>query len=105
MSDLPPIFIPSGVYGEPMLGTADMWRDPEGRYVKASDYLALRKVAIDLLREKLAAEEQQHVCAFVRDQVRCPRCDNYFGGHATGGDDICDCFPRDATYTGDIKRE
>lgn len=24
-------------------------------------------------------------------QVRCPKCDKYYGGHATGGDDICCC--------------
>lgn len=24
-------------------------------------------------------------------EVRCPKCGEYYGGHATGGDDICDC--------------
>lgn len=96
MSDatLPPIFIPSGVYGEPMLGTADMWRDPEGRYVKAADYLALKakwEFFVKVIEQ--------------RDHVICGRCLNYVPGHATGAGDICDCFPRDATYTGDIKRE
>lgn len=24
-------------------------------------------------------------------RVRCPQCDNYFPGHATGADDVCNC--------------
>lgn len=24
-------------------------------------------------------------------EVTCPECGNYYGGHATGGQDICDC--------------
>lgn len=24
-------------------------------------------------------------------EVTCPKCGNYYGGHATGGQDICDC--------------
>jgi len=24
-------------------------------------------------------------------EVTCPECGNYYGGHATGGHDICDC--------------
>lgn len=31
---------------------------------------------------------------FSSDRVRCRHCDNYFGGHATGGDDICDCHEK-----------
>lgn len=25
-------------------------------------------------------------------EVRCHKCGHYFGGHATGGDDICTCW-------------
>lgn len=31
-------------------------------------------------------------------EVRCPICGNYYGGHATGGDDICDCHMKKSSY-------
>lgn len=38
-----------------------------------------------LLQEHCTPEMVHHY------EVTCPECGNYYGGHATGGDDVCDC--------------
>lgn len=30
-------------------------------------------------------------------EVTCPECGNYYGGHATGGHDICTCYENKQT--------
>lgn len=45
-----------------------------------------------LLQAATELEALQAENAALRGQVAvCPKCGNYFGGHATGGHDICDC--------------
>lgn len=57
-------------------GLADMWSEPEGKFVRATDYLELR-------------ERMEHLGA--TDHIICGRCLQYMPGHATGAGDICDC--------------
>lgn len=107
MSDttLPPIFIESSSHcGGMTPGLPDMWAQPGGKFVRAVDYLALKQKYDCLLITSLAAE---HVRDLERRtiEVLCGRCGEYVPGHATGAGDICDCFPRDETYVGDIKRD
>lgn len=66
--NLPPIFLPSGSHGELLLGTADMWEHPEGRYVAASEYLELKTRCASALRmmEQLEVLKKAGVTELIR---------------------------------------
>lgn len=91
-----------------------MWSEPEGKFVRATDYLTLLRKYDCLQIDALAAEHMRAITEeeHARDHIICGRCLNYTPGHATGAGDICDC-PRpltslkvkDETWTGDITRE